>query len=72
MHPPAWWWPVLGLTIATIVVGMPSTFSPLGAKIGRVPLPSVYFTWRALTLVSRGALTRQGKVIYIRHHGRWR
>jgi Mg2+-importing ATPase len=63
--------PVLGLTIAVIVVGMLIPFSTLGAKIGMVPLPPVYFAWLALTLVSYCVLTQLMKVLYIRRYGRW-
>jgi Mg2+-importing ATPase len=63
--------PVLGLTAAVIVIGMLIPFSPLGAKIGMVPLPPVYFAWLALTLVSYCVLTQLMKVLYIRRYGRW-
>ncbi|GAA0255626.1 magnesium-translocating P-type ATPase [Rhodanobacter caeni] len=63
--------PVLGLTIAIIVAGMLIPFSALGAKIGMVPLPPVYFAWLALTLASYCVLTQLVKVIYIRRYGRW-
>jgi Mg2+-importing ATPase len=63
--------PVLGLTIAIIVAGTLIPFSALGAKIGMVPLPPVYFAWLALTLASYCVLTQLVKVIYIRRYGRW-
>ncbi|THD08372.1 magnesium-translocating P-type ATPase [Rhodanobacter lindaniclasticus] len=63
--------PVLGLTIAIIVLGMLIPFSALGAKIGMVPLPPMYFAWLALTLVSYCVLTQLMKLIYIRRYGRW-
>lgn len=63
--------PVLGLTIAVIVIGMLIPFSALGAKIGMVPLPPMYFAWLALTLVSYCVLTQLMKLIYIRRYGRW-
>ncbi|CAM5435264.1 magnesium-translocating P-type ATPase [Rhodanobacter lindaniclasticus] len=63
--------PVLGLTLAIIVIGMLIPFSALGAKIGMVPLPPIYFAWLALTLVSYCVLTQLVKVIYIRRYGRW-
>jgi Mg2+-importing ATPase len=63
--------PVLGLTIAVIVIGMLIPFSALGAKIGMVPLPPLYFAWLALTLVSYCVLTQLMKVLYIRRYGRW-
>ncbi|WEN15234.1 magnesium-translocating P-type ATPase [Rhodanobacter sp. AS-Z3] len=63
--------PVLGLTIAIIVLGMLIPFSAIGAKIGMVPLPPMYFAWLALTLVSYSVLTQLMKVIYIRRYKRW-
>ena len=63
--------PVLGLTIAIIVLGMLIPFSAVGAKIGMVPLPPMYFAWLALTLVSYCVLTQLMKLIYIRRYGRW-
>ncbi|CAM1000219.1 magnesium-translocating P-type ATPase [Rhodanobacter sp. Root179] len=63
--------PVLGLTIAVIVIGMLIPFSALGAKIGMVPLPPMYFAWLALTLISYCVLTQLMKLIYIRRYGRW-
>jgi Mg2+-importing ATPase len=63
--------PVLGLTIAIIIVGMLIPFSALGAKIGMVPLPPMYFAWLAVTLVSYCVLTQLMKLIYIRRYGRW-
>jgi len=63
--------PVLGLTLAVIVIGMLIPFSALGAKIGMAPLPPMYFAWLALTLVSYCVLTQLMKLIYIRRYGRW-
>ena len=63
--------PVLGLTLAIIVIGMLIPFSALGAKIGMAPLPLVYFAWLALTLVSYSVLTQLMKLIYMRRYGRW-
>jgi Mg2+-importing ATPase len=63
--------PVLGLTTAIILVGTLVPYSALGAKIGMVPLPPIYFAWLALTLVSYCVLTQLMKVIYIRRYGRW-
>jgi len=64
--------PVLALTIAVILVGMLIPFSALGAKIGMMPLPPMYFAWLALTLTSYCVLTQLMKLIYMRrYHGRW-
>ena len=63
--------PVLALTAAIMVVGMYLPFSLLGAKIGLVPLPGVYFGYLAVTLLCYCVLTQLMKVLYIRRFGRW-
>ncbi|TBR36674.1 MULTISPECIES: magnesium-translocating P-type ATPase [Dyella] len=63
--------PVLALTTAIIIIGMLVPYSALGAKIGMVPLPPVYFAWLAVTLLCYCGLTQLMKVIYIRRYGRW-
>ncbi len=63
--------PVLGLTVAIMLVGMLLPFSTLGARIGMMPLPPVYFAWLALTLVSYCVLTQLMKLVYMRRYGRW-
>ncbi|MEO6925880.1 MAG: magnesium-translocating P-type ATPase [Rhodanobacter sp.] len=63
--------PVLGLTVAIMIAGMLLPFSTLGARIGMVPLPPMYFAWLALTLVSYCVLTQLMKLVYMRRYGRW-
>lgn len=63
--------PVLALTGAIMVIGMLIPYSGLGARIGMVPLPGIYFAWLAVTLVSYCVLTQLMKTIYIRRYGRW-
>jgi P-type Mg2+ transporter len=63
--------PVLALTAAIMVVGMYLPFSLLGAKIGLVPLPGVYFGYLAVTLLCYCVLTQLMKTLYIRRFGRW-
>ncbi|MGH8159165.1 MAG: magnesium-translocating P-type ATPase [Rhodanobacter sp.] len=63
--------PVLGLTTAIIVIGMLIPFSAIGAKIGMMEMPPVYFAWLALTVVAYCALTQLVKVVYTRRYGRW-
>jgi Mg2+-importing ATPase len=63
--------PVLALTTAIIIIGMLIPYSGIGAKIGMVPLPPIYFAWLALTLLCYCGLTQLMKVIYIRRYGRW-
>jgi Mg2+-importing ATPase len=63
--------PVLALSVAIIVLGLLVPFTGLGAKIGMVPLPPLYFAWLALTLLCYCGLTQLMKRIYIRRYGRW-
>ena len=63
--------PVLGLTTAIIVIGMLLPYTAIGAKIGMMEMPPVYFAWLALTVVAYCALTQLVKIVYIRRYGRW-
>jgi len=63
--------PVLALTTAIIVIGMLLPYTAVGAKIGMMEMPPVYFAWLALTVVAYCALTQLVKVIYTRRYGRW-
>ena len=63
--------PVLGLTTAIIAIGMLIPYTGLGAKIGMLPLPPVYFAWVAVTVLTYAALTQLVKLLYIRRYGRW-
>ncbi|HET6431948.1 magnesium-translocating P-type ATPase [Dyella sp.] len=63
--------PVLALSVAIIALGLLVPFTALGAKIGMVPLPPLYFAWLALTLASYCVLTQLVKHLYIRRYGRW-
>ncbi|OOG53883.1 magnesium-translocating P-type ATPase [Rhodanobacter sp. B05] len=63
--------PVLGLTTAIIVIGMLLPYTAIGAKIGMMEMPPVYFAWLALTVVAYCALTQLVKVAYTRRYGRW-
>ncbi|WP_449426724.1 magnesium-translocating P-type ATPase [Rhodanobacter umsongensis] len=63
--------PVLGLTTAIIVIGMLLPYTAVGAKIGMMEMPPVYFAWLALTVVAYCALTQLVKVVYTRRYGRW-
>ncbi|OOG40284.1 magnesium-translocating P-type ATPase [Rhodanobacter sp. C05] len=63
--------PVLGLTTAIIVIGMLLPYTAIGAKIGMMEMPPVYFAWLALTVVAYCALTQLVKVVYTRRYGRW-
>lgn len=63
--------PVLALTCAIIAVGLVVPFTGLGAKIGMMPVPTAYFGWVALTVLTYCVLTQLVKLIYIRRYGRW-
>lgn len=63
--------PVLALTTAVILVGLFIPFIGIGTKIGMVPLPTVFFGWVALTVLTYCVLTQLMKLIYIRRYGRW-
>jgi len=63
--------PVLALTTAIIIIGMLVPYTGLGAKIGMMPLPGVYFGWLVLTVLTYCVLTQLMKLIYIRRYGRW-
>jgi Mg2+-importing ATPase len=63
--------PVLGLTSAIIVLGVLIPYTAVGAKLGMMPMPPVYFAWLAATVLAYCALTQLVKVIYIRRYERW-
>jgi Mg2+-importing ATPase len=63
--------PVLALTGAIIAIGLVVPFIAFGTKIGMVPLPTAYFGWVALTVLTYCALTQLVKLLYIRRYGRW-
>ncbi len=63
--------PVLGLTSAIIVIGVLIPFTAIGAKLGMMELPPLYFAWLAATVVGYCTLTQLMKLIYIRRYARW-
>ncbi|MEO7050957.1 MAG: magnesium-translocating P-type ATPase [Rhodanobacter sp.] len=63
--------PVLGLTTAIIVLGVLIPYTAIGAKLGMMAMPPVYFAWLGATVLAYCALTQMVKVIYIRRYGRW-
>jgi Mg2+-importing ATPase len=64
-------WPVTGLTLLIIAIGIAIPFTPFGTSIGLSPLPLSYFGWLMLILFSYCALTQLVKTVYIRHFHRW-
>ncbi len=63
--------PVLFTTGAIIAAGLVLPFIPLGAKLGLVPLPTSYFAWLVVILLSYSVLTQIVKGWYIRRFGSW-
>jgi Mg2+-importing ATPase len=63
--------PVILLTASIMAIGIYLPFSPLGAHVGMVPLPSAYFLWLAGILLSYCLLTQLVKGWYIRRYHVW-
>jgi len=63
--------PVLTLTLAAIVFGTIVPYTPLGARLGMAPLPSIYF-WIVLLpcQMSYLALAQYVKTIFIKRYGK--
>lgn len=63
--------PVVLSTIAVCIVGILLPFTPLGAELGMVAMPLMFFPW-LLGIILLYALTVQTvKHIYIRKYGQW-
>ncbi len=63
--------PVLLTTGSIIAAGLVLPFIPLGARLGLVPLPSSFFAWLVVILLSYSVLTQIVKGWYIRRFGSW-
>ncbi|MGJ4899163.1 magnesium-translocating P-type ATPase [Bradyrhizobium oligotrophicum] len=63
--------PVILLTASIMAIGIYLPFSPLGAHVGMVPLPTSYFPWLIGILLSYCLLTQLIKRFYIRRFGQW-
>jgi P-type Mg2+ transporter len=61
--------PMLLITATVMGVGMYLPFSPIGASLGFVPLPAVYFLWLALILTCYCILTQFVKTWFIKKYG---
>jgi len=61
--------PMLLITATVMGVGMYLPFSPIGASLGFVPLPAVYFLWLALILTCYCVLTQFVKTWFIKKYG---
>lgn len=64
-------WPVTGLTILIISVGIIIPFTPFGNTIGLVRLPASYFPWLVGILLSYCVLTQIVKKWYIQRFEKW-
>lgn len=64
-------WQVMVATIAVMAAGVLFPFTPLGAKVGLVPLPWSYFPWLIATLICYGLVTQLVKQWYLRRFTRW-
>jgi Mg2+-importing ATPase len=63
--------PVLLTTGAIMAIGIYIPFSPYGAAIGLIPLPSSYFPWLFMTLLGYCLLTQFIKGLYIHRFRSW-
>ncbi|MBR8838874.1 MAG: magnesium-translocating P-type ATPase [Stigonema ocellatum SAG 48.90 = DSM 106950] len=61
--------PMLLITATVMGVGMYLPFSPIGASLGFVPLPAVYFLWLGLILTCYCVLTQFVKTWFIKKYG---
>ena len=57
------------ITLAVMAIGVALPFTPLGAGLGFVPLPAVYFLWLGLILVCYCVLTQFIKAWFVRKYG---
>jgi Mg2+-importing ATPase len=64
-------WSVMLATLTIMAIGIIIPFSSLGAKIGLVPLPFVYFPWLIATLLCYCFLTQVVKQWFVKKFGRW-
>jgi Mg2+-importing ATPase len=62
-------WPLVLTTLAIMAAGILVPFSPLGSKIGMVPLPGAYFPWLLATLLGYALLTQLVKTWFVRKFG---
>jgi Mg2+-importing ATPase len=62
-------WPLMLATTAVMAAGLLLPLTPLGAQLGLVGLPSRYFGWLALTLVSYVLFTQVVKSWFARRFG---
>ncbi len=63
--------PVILLTTVIMAVGILIPFTPLGAYLGLASLPTAYFGWLALIVLSYILLAQIVKTVYIRINKQW-
>ena len=64
-------WPVMGLTLLVMAIGIIIPFTSFGRSIGLTALPLGYFLWLPGILLSYCILTQLVKSWYIRKFARW-
>jgi Mg2+-importing ATPase len=64
-------WPVVGMTLLVMAVGILIPFTAFGSSIGLQPLPLSYFPWLAGILLCYCVLTQIVKTWYVRRFVRW-
>ena len=62
-------WPMLGMTLAVMAVGVFLPMGPLADYFGFVALPPPYFFWLVAILAGYALLTTLMKRFYIRRFG---
>ena len=62
-------WPLLGMTLAVMAIGIFLPMGPFAGYFKLVPLPLAYFGWLAAILVGYALLTSWMKQYYIRRFG---
>jgi Mg2+-importing ATPase len=59
------------MTAAVMAAGVAIPFSPLGARIGLVPLPAAYFPWLLAVLAGYCMLVQAAKSWYLKRFTTW-
>ncbi len=62
-------WPLLALSTVIIAIGIAIPFTPIGIYLGFTPLPSLYWPWLAISLLTYVVLTQSVKMWLL--HRKW-
>jgi len=62
-------WPLMGMTLMVVALGLLLPFSPLAAYFQLQPLPWSYFPWLVGILLGYCGLTQMLKRIWVRRYG---